>query len=391
MEPTDLRIDIDFDSGSLDTRRTRIVGDHIILKGLENHNRGYWKWIYFRVRGVRGRRVTFEIGDNFEPGSERLDEHRMVYSYDAESWHFFPNGERNAAEGKYFFSLDGPFVEDAVFIAYGLPYPYERMKRFVDGIRESRFVSPTPSSDEHLVIGKSPGGIDEVGREIPQHNLYGFGITDSSVETPKSQIVVMGGVHPNEPLGNHAIEGLLEFLLDEDDAGAADLRRAARFFVYPMANPDGRYAGYNRSTVQHIDRDANRFWREDLYEDMDDIRQIAEAMKADTDSDVSYFIDFHCWTHTTQHFGIMARSEGFHRDPFWLALRKLEPGLSEADSGWENWSSETFGFKRLGAKFAMTLETMFIPDENIERFKRLGRNVGRALAHAILDDSRRER
>lgn len=380
----DLKIDIDFDSGSLDVERTRVEGNHVTLAGLENHNRGYWKWLHFRMRGVRGRDLTFEIGDNFEPGSDRLDHHRMVYSYDGQQWEFFPGGERVEEQQRYYFSLGDPFQQDTVFVAYGIPYPYERVVHFVESIRPSPFVRPTASSDEHLVLGLTPGGRDEIGREIPRHNLYGFRISDDAADGARQRIVVMGGVHPNEPLANHAIEGLIDYLLQEDDPEARALRRAAEFFVYPMVNPDGRVAGYNRSTVQHVDRDANRFWREDLYEDMDDIRQVAEAMKVDAGSEVDYFVDFHCWTNTIHHFGILARSEGFHRDPFWLALRELEPELEEMDSGWENWSTETFGVKRLGARFAMTLETMFIPDENVDRFKRLGRNVGRAFARAIL-------
>lgn len=384
MAVNDLTLDIDFDSGSLNVGRTRIEGDHIRLAGLENHNRGYWKWLYFRIRGARGRTLTFEIGDNFEPGSERLDHHKMVYSYDRRLWHFFPNNRRDVAGGRYYFSLAAPFEEDEVYVAYGLPYPFERLREFIDTVLSSPYVHPTPSSNENLVIGRTPGGRDEeTGRIVPAHDLYGFRVTDDSAERTKRRIVVLGGIHPNEPLGNHTIEGLLDFLLDPESEEAGVLRRRAEFFVYPMVNPDGRYAGYNRSTVQHVDRDANRFWREDLYEDMDDIRQVAEALKRDTDRRVDYFVDFHCWTHTVQHFGILAQSEGFHRDPFWLALRDLEPALSETDSDWENWSAETFGFKRLGARFAMTFETMFIPDENIDRFQRLGRNVGLAFARAI--------
>lgn len=385
MDRKDITFDIDFDSGSLDISRTHIDGDHVALVGLENHNPGYWKWIYFRIDGVKGRTLSFELGSNFEPGSDRLINHRMVYSYDNETWEFFSKGE-NGQDGRYFFGLDAPFREDQVYIAYGLPYPFRRATRFVDGIRDSPFVVPTVSGKRDLVVGRSPGGVDEVGRSVPQHELYGFQITDPTVAESKLKIVVMSGVHPNEPLGNFGIEGLVDYLIDPDEPEAHELRRAATFFVYPMVNPDGRFAGYNRSTVQHVDRDANRFWREDLYADMTDIRQIAEAMKTDTGRKVDYFIDFHCWTNTVHHFGILSQTEGFHRDPFWLALRDLEPELSEMDSGWENWSSETFAFKRLGARFAMTLESMFIPHENIDRFRRLGRNVGRAFARTILGD-----
>lgn len=380
-----ITLDADFDSGSLNVAQCYVERDRVFLKGRENHNAGYWKWIYFRARGVEGRSLIFEIDDYFEPGSERLDQHHMVYSYDQREWDFFPHNRHDSGRRRFEFGLTRAFEQDVVYIAYGLPYPFERMQEYVRSIEDNPLVHPTITSGEGLVIGKSPGGIDEGGETVQPHDLYGFRITDGTSEADKIRIVVMGGVHPNEPLGNHTIEGLIDFILSPSDVQARELRRKAEFFIYPMVNPDGRYAGYNRSTVQHVDRDANRFWREDLYVDMDDIRQVAEAIRLDTEGRINYFIDFHCWTHTIHHFGILSRSQGFHRSPFWLALRELEPGLAEADSAWENWSSETFAFKRLGADFAMTFETMFIPNENIDRFKRMGKNVGRALAHAIIE------
>jgi hypothetical protein len=383
-----VRLDIDFDSGSLDVAHSRIEGDVVRLVGFENHNAGFWKWLHFRARGVNGRTLIFEIDNRFEPGSDRLDDHRMVFSYDGEAWDFFPMHEHDPDEGLYRFGLEAPFAQDEVFIAYGIPYPFERVRRFVNSIHENPWVTPTSSSDSDLVIGMSPGGKAEGGRTILPHELYALRIANPVKTGSRTRVVILGGVHPNEPLGNWAIEGLVSFLTDDADTDAALVRKQAEVFVYPMVNPDGRVAGYNRSTVQHEDRDANRVWREDLYADMDDIRQVAEAIKTDTGGSADYFVDFHCWTNTGPHFGILAQAEGFHEDPFWLALRELEPTLDEKDSGWENWSTETFAFKRLNARFAMTLETMFIPGENVERLKKLGANVGRALSLALRSSRR---
>jgi hypothetical protein len=377
----DVSLDIDFDSGSLDVKQSAVENDRIHLVGFQNHNAGFWKWLHFRARGVRGRKIRFEIDNQFEPGSERLDHHRMVFSFDAEQWSYFDWHEHDKAGASYRFGNDSPFEHDEVFVAYGIPYPFERLKGFLSTLRMNDHVSPAPSADEDFVIGFSPGGIAEGNRPIASNELFGIRIADSDESPARRRVVILGGVHPNEPLGNWAIEGLVTFLLGDSDEARA-IRSTCEILVYPMVNPDGRVAGYNRSTVQHEDRDANRFWREDLYDDMDDIRLMAEAIKSDSKCDVDYFIDFHCWTNSGPHFGILARAEGFHRDPLWLALRELEPTLDEMDSGWENWSTETFAFKRLNARFAMTLETMFIPGESVDRLKQLGENVGRALAIA---------
>ena len=79
----------------------------------------------------------------------------------------------------------------------------------------------------------------------------------------------MSGVHANETLGNFTLEGLVDFLVS-DDLEAAQLRRYAEFYVYPMANPDGRFAGYNRSTVQRVNVDPNRAWNPPNYFDPDE-------------------------------------------------------------------------------------------------------------------------
>ncbi len=42
-----------------------------------------------------------------------------------------------------------------------------------------------------------------------------------------------------------------------------------------------------------------------------------------------------------------------------------------------------YGWEKLHAEFAMTQETYFRPGEHIERFHRLGKNVGLALYDAI--------
>jgi predicted deacylase len=192
-------------------------------------------------------------------------------------------------------------------------------------------------------------------------------------------------VHPNETLANHTLEALLDWLVGESDHAAA-LRRAARIFVYPMANPDGRIAGYNRTTVQHVDRDANRFWREDLWQDMPDIAAVGKALIKDTGGHVDVFIDLHCWTDTKHHVGILCKEEGYWDDPFWRAMVALEPGLVSWDSGWDNPSTETFAFKFLKARFCMTFELMYLPGEKLVRLRQIGRHMGEALYRGLAND-----
>ena len=331
---------------------------------------------------MRGRTLTFQIGDHFDTDRDRLNHHQMVYSEDGGRWRHFDYNQRDAPEAVYSFRNRGPFTGDRVAVAYGFPYPMSRVVSHTEKIRSSAWVSPTASSDDRLVLGMSPGGIDELDRNIAPHPLFGYQIAEADDTGPKKTIVLMSGVHPNETLANHVLEALIDWLIS-DTAHACILRKRARFLVYPMANPDGRFAGYNRTTVQHIDRDANRFWREDLWADMLDIATVGRALIKDTDGQVDMFIDLHCWTDTQHHVGILNKKEGYWDDPFWRAMVALEPGLASWDSGWGNPSTETFAFERLKARFCMTFELMYLPGERLANLRRVGRHMGEALYRAL--------
>jgi len=382
MPDTPITLDADFDSGSLDTAHCSVEGDTIHLAGRDNFNTGCWKWLHFTASGVTGMTPVFQIGNHFDSTSSRLDNLQMVYQEAGGAWRYFDNNHHDPDAKTFTFSSHAPFKTDRVTVAYGFPYPLSRVNEHLASMRQSPYVAPTPSADERLILGMSPGGTDDLGRAIKPSPIYGYQITDPSAPGEKKNIVLMSGVHPNETLANHVLEALLDWLVS-NAPHAAELRRRARILVYPMANPDGRVAGYNRSTVQFVDRDANRFWREDLWQDMPDIAAIGKALLNDTRGQVELFIDLHCWTDTQHHVGILCKEEGYWDDPFWRAMLRLEPGLATWDSGWENPSTETFAFESLSPRFCMTFELMYLPGETLENLRRIGRHLGEALLQGL--------
>ncbi len=371
----------DFDNGALLLEASYVDGDTVFLAGPDNYNAGRWKWIYFRAEGVQDRDLRFRIGDNYATGSSRLSNLRMVYREEGSEWAFFDNNILDTDSGHFTFYNDAPFSSDTVRVAFSFPYPVERVTAHIESLQHSPWVFSTPSSDEDFIIGLSPGGIDDRGRTIGPLPLYGFMITDPAADGEKERIVFCSGVHANEVLAGYVLEGLIEWLVS-DDPRAAALRREVEFFVYPMVNPDGRYAGYNRGNIQWPDRDTNRFWREDLYEDMGDIRQIAEAMKEDTGSEgVTWFFDFHSWSNTLNHFVIM--NPPAQETVFWRELKRLEPDMGESVGDTSLWMSRRFATERLNAEYGLIPETMFRPGEYPERYLRMGENFGIALFHEV--------
>ncbi|MGI9429892.1 MAG: M14-type cytosolic carboxypeptidase [Bythopirellula sp.] len=377
MSQAQITLDFDFDHGSLDAANSSVNGSMVQLAGRDNFNSGDWKWLYFSADNVNGMTPTFQIDDDFATGGSNLNNHEMVYSYDQQTWQFFDNNNRSSGQNTFTFSNNTAFTQNQVYVAYGLPYSYGRMTSHTSQLVSSPWVSPTGSGNSSLVIGQSPGGTDDLGRAIAARDMFGYKITDSSVTGPKQKIAVISGVHSNETLGNYTLEGLVNFLTG-DDFEAAQLRRQAEFYVYPMANPDGRFAGYNRSTVQQESDDPNRFWDSPLYGFMSDIKEVGDALLADTGGDVDYFIDFHSTVVGKDgHYAFV--HPDFQSDPFWLNLLQLDPSVSTRNASLVSLTAAKFGRDELNAEFSITFETQFIGGENIDRFHDLGNDVGLAF------------
>ncbi|WP_432798958.1 M14 family zinc carboxypeptidase [Poriferisphaera sp. WC338] len=379
-----ITFDANFDHGSLKFGFVSGISGDYILQGRNNYfSSNEWRWLNFKVSGVQNLTPNFWISDDFAGGSSRLNDHQMVYSYDQNNWFYFDNNGRDGSGG-YEFSNNTNFTQDNVYVAYAFPYSYGRAAQHTASIKNNPYVHATNSSNSNLIIGQSPGGIDDIGRTIAPRDMFGYKITDTSSSAPKKKIVLASGLHANEVLGNHTLEGMIDFLLS-DDPRMQTLRKHAEFFVYPMLNPDGRFAGLNRSTVENIDEDPNRDWNPDNYDAHEDIRVSGDAMIADTGSDVDYFIDFHSTipTGAQADFGFIEYEKGHRDDPFWIALTALEPDLKSTDSSSTGWTSANFGDWQLGAEFDMTFETMFGLNRDQSYYTELGESFALAFADAL--------
>ncbi|MCA9235931.1 MAG: succinylglutamate desuccinylase/aspartoacylase family protein [Planctomycetales bacterium] len=377
-----ITLSADFDSASLDVAHSSAAGELVTLAGRDNFNPGDWKWLYFQADGVTGQTPTFRIGDNFETGGSSLTGHAMVYSYDQQTWAFFDSNVRSAAQNTFTFKNNSPFAEDRVFVAYGLPYSYGRVVEHTQELIGNPWASATISGNSSLVVGPSPGGVDDLGRTIAPRDMFGYKITDTTQPaSSKKKVVLFSGVHANETLGNLTLEGLVDFLVS-DDPEAARLRRLAEFYVYPMVNPDGRFAGYNRSTVQAPATDPNRVWDPPGYGGLDDVRVAGEVSRADTGGDVDYVIDFHSTVNGKEgHYGYVLPA--YQDDPLWQDFLQLEPEVRTLSASLIDDTAAKFGRDILGAEFSITFETQFLAGENIDRFLDLGRHFGLAFERTL--------
>ena len=257
-----LSLDSNFDHGSLESWSGNLSAVNLV--GRDNYyGGGKWRWLYFQATGVQGASPTFSISRNFAgdatPGLHELEEHEMVYSYDNVNWSFFDNNTLGAVN--YTFSNATPFAQNAVYVAYAIPYSYGRSVAHTQTVLASPWAAPTVSGNANGVIGQSPARVDDLGRSIPALDLFAYRITNPATDSasPKRKIAISSGLHAGEPLGTHTYEGLVDWLIS-DDPRAARLRDIAEVFAYPVLNPSGRYAGMNRTTVGNPSRDPNGLW-----------------------------------------------------------------------------------------------------------------------------------
>ena len=184
-------------------------------------------------------------------------------------------------------------------------------------------------------------------------------------------------------MGNHALEGMIDFLLS-DDPIAAGLRDVADFYVYPQVNPDGRVAGYYRGTPENPSKDYNRYWNNPT--GFTDMTAVRNAMLLDTGGDIDYLFDFHGM------FGPWSRPDYFAVVPgdvgsdFALALAELEPTIAETpDSGvtgmLRNWGLSQYGLK---AEHAYTAEFGARPGNLEAELDAIGANYARALYRTLV-------
>ncbi len=385
-----LSLDAGFDHGSLQSWSLSSFGNQPIvnLVGRDNfYGGGQWRWLYFRVDDALNERPVFSISDNFAGGASRLNTHPMVYSYDGETWDFFDNNGRIG--GNFNFSNNTAFTGDTVHVAYAIPYSYQDSVDHTLQTLQSPWVQPTASSVGPIpgTIGFSPGGVDDLGRNIASRAIFAYRITNPATDSPneaKRKVVITTGMHAGEVLGTHTFQGLVDWLIS-DDPLAAELRDVAEFYAYPTMNPDGRFAGYNRSTVDNPNQDPNGRWNPALWTNLQDIRVNGEAMIADvvaTPGTVDAFVDFHSTIPSSigDDFGFIEFEQGDNQAKWWRTLiDELQPNVRETDSTGTSWTSANFAEAFLAAQVDVTFETEFGYRRNLDYYHELGANFGRAF------------
>ena len=248
------------------------------------------RWYYFKMEGVKGKEVVLNVKNS--------DARRPFYSYDNQNWTRF-----SATESPDEKTIIKTYDQDAVYIAYYVPYTYSHLLNKIIGWVKNDWVDLSS-------IGES-----EHGRNMPL-----LTITNKNLKENKKVVYIHGRVHTSETPGSWHLERMIDVLVS-DTPYANALRENTIFYILPFTNPDGVVEGNSRSNANGVNMEVN--WddpEEVTTKEVKNMRTFLQGLLAKGNVDV--FLNMHSqsmhqatyWVHTAE-----TSSDKFYKDLMLLA------------------------------------------------------------------------
>lgn len=344
---------------------------------------GFVGWFHFRVSGAKGQDCRFQLVDAGdvqavrlpcrEAHGDRWTDTGPLASYDLVHWFRVP-----AAYDGQVFSFEHCPEHDLCYYASFAPYSVHReMAMVARAQRDPRVVVQTLG---HSIQGR-PIDLLAVGKRTAD-SLRCWVITRQ---------------HPSESQGGYFVEGLLERLLDPQDAVGKALLERAVFYIAPNLNPDGAALALSRSNAAGAN--LNREWTAPDPLRSPEIIAIRQAMET---HGVDFCIDCHADDELPFNFMCPAENVGSchpqRREPFEVFERAW--ALANSDyrlghpypGGLPAQADESMGWNWIGNRFENSLSVLLEqPFKDVhgrpwtpQRAQRLGASCLTAL-NATLD------
>ncbi len=225
----------------------------------------FFQWFNFRLSGEVGEQYVLNIMNagkaSYLAGWE---DYRAVASYDREYWFRLPTSYK---DGKL--TITAELACESIQIAYFAPYSYERHQDLLAAVQ----VHPLACL-EHL------------GETLDKRDLTLVKVGDG--DSKKRSIWITARQHPGETMAEWLVEGLLNSLLDEDNATAKLLLEKANFYIVPNMNPDGSVRGHLRTNA--VGTNLNREWANPSLEKSPEVFHVINKMQ---ETGVDLFYDVH--------------------------------------------------------------------------------------------------
>ncbi|MEZ5757879.1 MAG: M14-type cytosolic carboxypeptidase [Emcibacteraceae bacterium] len=228
-----MKISSNFDSGNINVIDATSPGN-IRLSINKDNNSHFYQWFHFRLTGAKGQLCALNI-ENAADAAYPLgwENYQAVASYDHETWFRVSTVYKNGV-----LTIQHVPETDSVYYAYFAPYSYDRHQELVSS-------AATHERVRLEVIGESCDG-----RDLDL-------LTIGEEGEDKKKIWIFARQHPGESMAEWLVEGVLDRLLDDDDALSRELLEKCVFYVMPNVNPDGSIRGHLRCNAkgQNLNRD----------------------------------------------------------------------------------------------------------------------------------------
>ena len=225
----------------------------------------FFQWFNFRLSGEVGEQYVLNITNagkaSYLAGWE---DYQAVASYDREYWFRLPTSYK---DGKL--TITAELACESIQIAYFAPYSYERHQDLLAAVQ----VHPLACL-EHL------------GETLDKRDLTLVKVGNG--DSKKRSIWITARQHPGETMAEWLVEGLLNSLLDEDNATAKLLLEKANFYIVPNMNPDGSVRGHLRTNA--VGTNLNREWANPSIEKSPEVFHVINKME---ETGVDLFYDVH--------------------------------------------------------------------------------------------------
>ncbi len=258
-----MQISSNFDSGKIELIDLQSPQD-IQLRIPNDTESEHFQWFFFRVTDVQNQALRLKITNASEASyPEGYENYQAVASYDKKNWFRVPTQYNGKA-----LIIEHTPEYDAVFYAYFAPFTYQQ---HLDLVHQAQ-MSPLCRLSS---IGKTIEGKDIDMLTIGQ-------ATDS-----KRKIWIIARQHPGETMAEWFMKGLIEDLLDEDNALAQVLLEKAVFYIVPNMNIDGSIAGNLRVNTKGFN--YNREWAEpsvDTAPEVYYVRNLMDKLGCDLNLDI---------------------------------------------------------------------------------------------------------
>lgn len=366
-----------FDSGNISIVRADEPGD-LQLTIRPDVGGDHFQWFHFRVTGVKGQPLHASILNASEASYPKgWQDYRACASYDGEEW-FRVDTEY---DGQVLRFRHRPEF-DAISFAYFPPYTLERHRDLV----------ATAALQTGVFYERLGDTVD--GRDL---DLLQVG---SGADASRMRCWIIARQHPGESMAEWLVEGLLQHLLDPDEAVARALLARCCFYIVPNMNPDGSHRGHLRNNA--AGQNLNRAWDAPSVERSPEVYWVRRKME---DTGVDFFLDVHGDEALPYNFvagadGIPSFTEAMaaRQRAYTGLLETINPdfqttyGYPVAQPGQANMSMATPWVAERFSCLSMTLEQPFKDTENTphplgwtpERAKKLGRDQLVAL-RSVLD------